>query len=58
MLMYKVPLGGMNLEPKDYIIMGEMLRSCQVPVVYVAEGGYKLDTVPIAARCVVLGEGI
>jgi acetoin utilization deacetylase AcuC-like enzyme len=53
-----LPLGGMRLNPPgDYVAMGELLRSSGLPICYVAEGGYMLESVPLAARCVVLGSG-
>ena len=48
------PAGGMKLQvPQDFRAMGERLRKLGRPLLYIAEGGYKLDEVGPAAVAVV-----
>jgi acetoin utilization deacetylase AcuC-like enzyme len=44
------PEAGLQLDPDDYVHMGRLLDSLQLPLLFVQEGGYELDKVPIAAQ--------
>ena len=46
---------GFNLEGNDYVRMGEMIASVNLPTVVIQEGGYKMDAVPQAAADVLFG---
>lgn len=46
---------GFKLEGNDYLEMGKMIATANLPTIVVQEGGYKMDSVPSAAANVVLG---
>lgn len=39
------PISGFRLKSEDYLMLGDMLASLQIPTVFVLEGGYALDAI-------------
>lgn len=39
------PISGFRLKSEDYLVLGDMLASLQIPTVFVLEGGYALDAI-------------
>lgn len=48
------PLGGFSLIQENYIELGHLLRGAGLPLLFISEGGYKLDEVPSCIRNTVL----
>jgi acetoin utilization deacetylase AcuC-like enzyme len=47
-------LGGFSLVQSEYVEMGRMIREMGVSVVFLQEGGYKLDECAALVRNIVL----